>query len=328
MHKPTVSALVYKKIYPSPRPQQDPNSWAQHVSRHLVPEVRLETTNFYGALDCVEAQYPGLDYSHPPHRARLWRFTNHRRLFRVMDELGLTKSEIYSLCQWEGTKSAKDKYERDTGRPIRDTTADGVEEDERREPVRITHYEEDDLDDSYGLLLNRRLRDAADRHARGEPVIFDEQWEQWMKEALERRELSEDVIVQALRDNRPFPTTPSTVIESFDPIRETIQAEHEALEHEGDDEESYDEEQAEHQEGETGQSRECPEPAREAQTDEPVQSRQIEMLVRVTASSSTQTAQSVDRQQHALVNITHFEGGVTAPMVSPTMASARAAEAR
>jgi hypothetical protein len=123
MRKPSISQLVYGALYPKARPN-DPVSFAAHTSRNLVPEVRAETANFYGSLDCLEAQYPGLDYNFPPHRKRLSRFHHHRKLFKVFDELGLTEAEIGSLCRWEGTKSARERYEADEGVKIRDTTMD------------------------------------------------------------------------------------------------------------------------------------------------------------------------------------------------------------
>jgi hypothetical protein len=230
MHKPSITQLVYKHLYPRPNPQKDPPSFAQFVSRLLVHEVRTETTNFYGSLNCVEAQYPGLDYSFWAHRQRLGRFPHHKRLFKAFDELGLTKNEIYSICQWEGTKSAKDKYEKDVGRKIKDTTLDDVAvEEQRQEPVAYFHGEEDEqsymsedemdnipneVRQSYGVQLNEQLRAAADAQARGEPVVFDEQWEQWMKEALERNELGVDAIMDAIRDGRPFPTSPTGILET------------------------------------------------------------------------------------------------------------------
>ncbi|EEH38039.1 hypothetical protein PAAG_00960 [Paracoccidioides lutzii Pb01] len=125
MHKPSLSQLVYNAIFPKPR-TNEPSSFASLITRHLVPEVRIETSTFYGTLDCIEAQYPGLDYSYPPHRMRLGRFTWHRKLFKAFDELGLTEAEIASLCRWEGTKSARDRYERDEAVQVRDTTADDI----------------------------------------------------------------------------------------------------------------------------------------------------------------------------------------------------------
>jgi hypothetical protein len=230
MHKPSITQLVYKHLYPRPNSQKDPLSFAQFVSRLLVHEVRTETTNYYGSLNCVEAQYPGLDYSFRPHRQRLGRFPHHKRLFKAFDELGLTKNEIYSICQWEGTKSAKDKYEKDAGKEITDTTLDDVAvEEERQAPVAYFHGEEDEQSDisedemdtmpnevreSYGVQLNEQLRAAADAQARGEPVVFDEQWEQWMKEALERNELGVDAIMDAIRDGLPFPNSPTGILET------------------------------------------------------------------------------------------------------------------
>lgn len=217
MHKPLVSQLLYKTLYPKPR-QNDPSSWAQHISRHLVPEVRLETAAFYGQLDNIEAQYPGLDYAYPPHRQRLWRYPYHRRLFRAFDELHLTRDEILSLCQWEGTRSAKQKYESDSNTEIRDTTLDDMARAEpaqrpiaiieqvpephgsvnvafcrRREGV-ITDEQSSGLmdlpeeseesgeeDDSYGVELNHHLRAAAEARSRGENVVVDEGFERFVR---------------------------------------------------------------------------------------------------------------------------------------------------
>ncbi|PYH96353.1 NPR2-domain-containing protein [Aspergillus ellipticus CBS 707.79] len=125
MHKPSLAQIVHSALFPRPR-SSDPATFSAHITRNLVPEVRIETSTFYGSLDCPEAQYPGLDYSHGPHRMRLGRFPWHRRLFRAFDELRLTEAEISSLCRWEGTKSARERYEKEEGVKVRDTTADGV----------------------------------------------------------------------------------------------------------------------------------------------------------------------------------------------------------
>lgn len=245
MHKPSVSTLVFKTLFPRPR-QGDPTTFSAHINRNLVPEVRIETANFYGALDCIEAQYPGLDYSHSPHRRRLSRFPWHKKLFRVFDELCLTRNEILSLCQWEGTKSAKDKYERDVGRFIRDTTMDGIAPaGECRRPIARTNpdsrnwrsaahltvadqrlvedgMEGEDSDGDIDILstsnsnsLNSHLRSAAEARARGEPgVVPDEQWEQWLKEAMERNELGVDGMLEAIRQGRPFAISPSHIVDA------------------------------------------------------------------------------------------------------------------
>ena len=247
MHKPSISTLVYKALFPRPR-QGDPATFSAHINRNLVPEVRIETANFYGALDCIEAQYPGLDYAHAPHRRRLSRFPWHKKLFRAFDELCLTRNEILSLCQWEGTKSAKDKYERDVGRLIRDTTMDDVAPaDENRRPVayanpdlrdwqaaaQFTMAEQsfvdgtqgevdqesdgdiDILSTSNGNSLNAHLRSAAEARARGEgSVVLDEQWEQWLKEAMERNELGIHGMLEAIRQGRPFAISPSHILDA------------------------------------------------------------------------------------------------------------------
>lgn len=125
MRKPSISQVVYNALFPRQR-GTDPGSFVAHITRHLVPEVRFEVNMFYGPVDCIEAQYPGLDYSYGPHRMRLGRFPWHRRLFRVFDELGLTEQEIMELCCWEGTKSARQRYEAEEGIIVQDTTGDSI----------------------------------------------------------------------------------------------------------------------------------------------------------------------------------------------------------
>lgn len=122
MHrKNPISVLVYNQLFPSPSPT-DPPSFSAHLSKNLVGEVRIETANFYGSLDTIEARYPGLNYAHGPHRKRLGRFPHHRRLFDAFDRLGLTESEIQGFCRWEGTLWARERYERDEGVKVVDTT--------------------------------------------------------------------------------------------------------------------------------------------------------------------------------------------------------------
>jgi len=236
MHKQAVAPLVYRHLFPNPKPN-DPTSFAAHISRNLVPEVRVETATFYGALDCIEAQYPGLDYSKPAHRMRLGRFQWHRLLFKAFDELRLTESEIASLCRWEGTLWARQRYERDEGIKVQDTTGDDIqpwvppcrrvheaevrlekggpvcegrvitdtgeedeedEEDEEEDEVMNdsddagveSEEEEEDLQ-SVGVELNQRLLAATAARARGEEVVLDADWEQWLKEAAERGSLAD-----------------------------------------------------------------------------------------------------------------------------------------
>lgn len=125
MHKPSLAQIVHRAIFPRQR-TSDPATFAAHIALNLVPEVRIETSTFYGSLDSVEAQYPGLDYSYAPHRMRLSRFPWHRKLFRVFDELSLTETEISSLCRWEGTKSARQRYEKEESVKVQDTTANAI----------------------------------------------------------------------------------------------------------------------------------------------------------------------------------------------------------
>lgn len=250
MHKPSIAQAVYNATFPRPK-SSDPTSFNLHITRNLVPEVRIETSAFYGSLDCIEAQYPGLDYSYGPHRMRLGRFPWHRRLFEVFDELGLTNAEIDSLCRWEGTKSARERYEKEEGVKVHDTTADGVRpatpapppsarfptdeaaatptysaQDSAKDidstvvqemlPMMATTQQQSEGDDfegdysdgemeSYGMQLNQRLIYATAARERGDNTIpLDEDWEQWLKEAVERGSYSD--MLNAVRTGQPLET--------------------------------------------------------------------------------------------------------------------------
>ncbi|KAK0391815.1 hypothetical protein NLU13_1314 [Sarocladium strictum] len=223
-----IDKLVHQQMFPKPKPN-DPSNFHALLHRSLIPEVRQETHAFYGHLDTQEAKYPGLDYSHPTHRIRLSRFPWHRRLFRAFDALHLTPAEIAGLTKWEGTKWAKEKFEREQGVTIRDTTADGfpdwVEPEDRPSSGRpqphsqtlrsrvgeadnedVIEDEDEDMDDdeeefvevlsddeidSVGVELNQRLLAQAARRDAGESsVVLDEEWEQWFKNAMETGQLS------------------------------------------------------------------------------------------------------------------------------------------
>jgi hypothetical protein len=128
MHrKNPISVLVYNTLFPQPAPT-DPPSFSAHLSKNLVGEVRIETANFYGSLDTIEARYPGLNYAFAPHRKRLGRFPHHRRLFDAFDRLALTEAEIQGFCRWEGTLWARERYERDEGVKVVDTTGSEIGE--------------------------------------------------------------------------------------------------------------------------------------------------------------------------------------------------------
>lgn len=139
MHKPALAPTVYSWLYPNPKPTDPPN-FQTFVSKHLVPEVRAETARFYGHIDCAEAQYPGLDYATPAHQLRLNRFPYHRRLFQIFDQLRLTNHEIQTICKWEGTRWARERYEKDVGSRVRETTWDDVME-AMPEPPTVTRTE-------------------------------------------------------------------------------------------------------------------------------------------------------------------------------------------
>ncbi|TFB07215.1 hypothetical protein CCMA1212_000858 [Trichoderma ghanense] len=215
MRGPPIDQLVYEHMFPKPK-TFDPQDFSALLQRSLIPEVRQETHAFYGHLDTQEAKYPGLDYTHPTHRIRLSRWQWHRRLFRAFDALGLTHAEISSLTKWEGTKWAKEKFEAEQGIVIRDTAADDLpdwtetaarpwQSTQPARTVRINTLAMPNLDDnenmdveesdeelsSVGVMLNERLRaQAARREAGDTSVVLDEEWEQWLKNAIDSGELA------------------------------------------------------------------------------------------------------------------------------------------
>lgn len=217
-----IEDIVYDQLYAKPK-ANDPQNFQAFLQRNLIPEVRQETHAFYGHLDTQEAKYPGLDYTHQTHRIRLCRWPWHRRLFRAFDALRLTNAEICGLTKWEGTKWAKEKFEKEQGISIRDTTADEVSDwvpppevqlpEARRitqtcpERVRSTtsirnligvddeeDANEEDSDEEFesvGVDLNERLRDRATRREAGDTsIVLDEEWEQWLKNAIDSGELA------------------------------------------------------------------------------------------------------------------------------------------
>lgn len=219
MKKPRIEELVMSRLFPR-RTDIDPSDWQTHISRSLVQEVRTENICFYGLADCLEAQYPGLDYAKPAHRLRLNRFPSHRKLFTAFDELRLTDYEIQRLCRWEGTRWARETYEAKNRVNIKDTTWNGVhdfrnkrttvtvapmetepgklsyddvdsedEDEEMRDPKKDDELSEEESEDelqrSVGVDLNQRLLVATEARARGEEATIDVEWEQWLKEAAE-----------------------------------------------------------------------------------------------------------------------------------------------
>jgi hypothetical protein len=233
MRKPCIPELIFQRTFPKPK-QGDPVSFYAHVQRYIVGEVRVEVQSFYGALDTLEAQYPGLDYSFPPHRRRLSRYPWHRRLFRVFDELGLTADEILNLCQWEGTRAAKERYEREAGVQVRTTTADDVAaasvgngpnaafEDLSRpvsadnasssnETLVASPQEEagkpKDVDSPYLTAEDdfiHQLRHAMQSRLRGDPTHVNQAWEQWLKETLEQHgDMDHDSVMAAIQNLGP-----------------------------------------------------------------------------------------------------------------------------
>ncbi|KAI1342857.1 hypothetical protein F5Y15DRAFT_412534 [Xylariaceae sp. FL0016] len=207
-----VDQLVHEFMFPKPR-TSDPQHFQSLLHRHLILEVRHEVHSFYGHLDTPEAKYPGLDYTHRIHRLRLSRWPWHRRLFRAFDGLRLTDSEIAGLTKWEGTKWAKERYEKEHEMTIKDTADEEIgqwiEPADRPVPTRATvqiesepliqesgdedmEGEEEDSDgelESIGYALNERLRARAARREAGDTSeSLDDEWEQWLKNAIDSGE--------------------------------------------------------------------------------------------------------------------------------------------
>ncbi|KAK6859735.1 hypothetical protein PG995_003371 [Apiospora arundinis] len=233
-----IDQLVYEYMFTKPK-ASDPQNFHALLHRHLILEVRQEVHSFYGHLDTQEAKYPGLDYCNPIHRIRLSRWAWHRRLFRAFDGLRLTHSEISNLTKWEGTKWAKERFERDSGITIRDTADEGMSawvppeerpavaaatpsEDEaegaQTEGGDTTENADDDMEgeedsdgdlESIGIALNQRLLERTARQEAGANITepLDEEWEQWLKNAIDSGELP-FLSAQAMRDStmRDSPT--------------------------------------------------------------------------------------------------------------------------
>ena len=247
--------MIFSHIFPNPSRSKHPVDFYDFVQRCLLPEVRRETQAFYGSIDCLESQYPGLDYSSQAARNRLSRFVYHARLFNAFDILRLTEPEINGICTWEGTKHKKEAYERIKGVKIRDTTWDGVEPHVPRQPESIVtarlgvngamdhgemaeigvgsndedeemeseEDEDEEVEDesdvelvshSVGVELNRRLLAATEARARGEEAVLDADWEQWLKEAAERRNL-EGLQFPSVLDQSPGAQWSSEIPEAF-----------------------------------------------------------------------------------------------------------------
>ncbi|KAF2222585.1 hypothetical protein BDZ85DRAFT_263895 [Elsinoe ampelina] len=125
LRKVPVTTLLYQYLYPRPT-SNDPNNFSNHLARNLIPEIRVETARFYGSLDSVEARYPGLNYTHFPHIRRLASFPHHARLFRAIKALGITDCEVLDMARWEGTLWARERFEKDEGIKVLDTTGDDI----------------------------------------------------------------------------------------------------------------------------------------------------------------------------------------------------------
>ena len=229
-----IEELVYEYMYPRPKPSDPPN-FHTLLARQLIIEVRQEVQAFYGEVQTQEHKYPGLDYCHPTHRLRLSRYTYHRRMFRAFDGLHLTPAEIAGLTKWEGTKWAKERFEREHGIVVRDTAADGIptwaELEERpprvaaaaaaapRTPRVVVDDDAMDGDESdeelqsVGVELNERLLARVAAHNAGDTSQpLDEAWEQWLKQALESGEYARVTDQIAMMAEADDPMAPADIL--------------------------------------------------------------------------------------------------------------------
>lgn len=242
MKKPCITDLIYERTYPKPK-STDPATFYVHVHRHIVGEIRAEVQTYYGAIDTLEAQYPGLDYTYPPHRRRLSRYVWHRRLFRVFDELGLTNEEILDLCRWEGTRAAKERYEQEAQTEIRTTTGDDVVAAPVGSGPRAIFEEQsdsfsgesppsegvgtivDEIDDEcpehyeWGKRLDSPPYEEMDNLfaalqnvillRQGEYLPTNEALHQWLMEALERHQMDMGAVMRTIQNLDADPTRPT-----------------------------------------------------------------------------------------------------------------------
>lgn len=153
------------------------------------------------------------------------------------------------MTKWEGTRWAKERFEREQGIIIRDTTSETIAdwvEPEHRIPVapqahradvedmediqEIGETEENENEDgmeddgedsdnemtSVGVELNERLVAAAAlRNAGNEGTVMDEEWEQWLKDVIDRgglpflsTDLSPNANIPGTRPATDSPTMP------------------------------------------------------------------------------------------------------------------------
>ncbi|KIX00812.1 uncharacterized protein Z518_09877 [Rhinocladiella mackenziei CBS 650.93] len=252
MRKPCIPELIYQKTFPKPK-QGEPVSFYAHIQRHIVGEVRVEVQTYYGALDTLEAQYPGLDYTYPPHRRRMSRYPWHRRLFRVFDELGLTDNEILNLCQWEGTRAAKERYEREAHIEVKTTTAhdvvaaplgegprarfedwsqpapeerssDGemvVQVEEKKETASNKSRQPVDCQTPTPTAdLFESIRDAIhSRFREAGRTEVNQAWEQWLKDALEQHGMDVESALTAIQNPELDLLNLNPARESPEPLR-------------------------------------------------------------------------------------------------------------
>ena len=136
MRRPDIGKIVFDFVWQEPR-RCDVQSWEEFIrpDGQFIAEVREERVRFYGPPPNpripslgypLEAQYPGLDYNNPWHRMRLSIGPWHKVIFKAFDTLRLTADEIDSIMTHEGTKFARQQYERQHGVVIWDTTGDDV----------------------------------------------------------------------------------------------------------------------------------------------------------------------------------------------------------
>jgi hypothetical protein len=158
---------------------------------------------------------------------RLGRYTWHRRLFRAFDTLRLTPSEIAGLTKWEGTRWAKEGYEKEHSIKIRDTTGDCIHDwvdPELRRPTRNTLFptvQEEKIESVEGDGDMEDMDDGGESDMEIDIVSVEaalREAEEWLKDVAEAGDISSHIF--PLPDNNvpshisttSMPPQPSTLL--------------------------------------------------------------------------------------------------------------------
>ncbi|KAJ9611746.1 hypothetical protein H2200_004930 [Cladophialophora chaetospira] len=149
-----------------------------------------------------------------------------------MNDLGLTDNEVLNLCQWEGTRAAKERYEREARVQVRTTTADeigaapvgngpratfedisrpasaGTASSSNETLVAVSQRDDTSSKDAELLPVPEDfiglLRHAMQSRLQGDHAHINQAWEAWLKETLENHdEIDIDSVMTAIQNLEP-----------------------------------------------------------------------------------------------------------------------------